>query len=823
MKPFSAVLACAGLVPLALAAPAWADAGVLIPWNISHEPDPKVLSLKRMEVTVRIDHLHARVDLKSVFENHTNQQLEGRYVLPLGERSSVEDFSVWQGEERLVGVIVEKQKGKRLFEQITRQNLDPGLAESDDNKDKAHDFVIRVAPIPPHGTARVEVTFSEDLTVTSRGALFTLPWKPRRYGTQRVDALHVDVAADGPFPLASVKVRPEGRLRWTTAPVAGSTRFAGILDGKNVALGDDLTIEMALADGGPKVDALAWRDPVPGGRKDLSPFGDGTVYRDDRGYFLVRALFGIGGGPAVKRAPRDVVILLDTSLSMQWEKLERSFAALEYFTGRLEPGDRFGLITFNDEVRPYKPDLVAASSTEVQGALQFVRQSYLAGGTDLGGALAASLALVGKDVRPGSDRFVVMITDGNPTLGEIGYRQIGKAFAEANVGNSRRAASSESNVGRAAPVPPVGGAPATAPPIARLFVLGVGDDAATVLLDRLAAAGDGFFAWAREGSDAAFKLRTFFDKLGQGSLRDVALAFTTLTGIEQIYPPIRPSVFEGSDAPFFGRYKTPGAGAVAVRGTLHGQPVSESMPVTLPERDATRPWVARGWARYRIDDLLDKIAVDGEKESWVKEVIALAKEFHFVTPYTSFIAAPRALLRPRVIQPGDPVLRVKVPADITRVAVLFPFGLQKALRYLPSEDVWETRFLAPTWMKDGTYTCTLVLTDTGGRKTSEEKSFVIDSKPPDVAATLGARTARPGERVAIEVRADADTRRITARLDQGPAAEVVWDPEKKRSLGAVLIPTDTATGTHLVTVTAEDMAHNVSSAQVALDVAGGAR
>ncbi len=806
------VVAVAALLAPSLAL---ADAGVLIPAGLGNEPNPAVLSIKRMDVTVRIDHLHARVDVKSIFENHTGRALEGRYVLPLGERSSIEDFSVWQAEERLVGVVVEKQKGKRLFEQITRQNLDPGLAESDDDKDKAHDFAIRVAPIPPYGTARVEVTFSEDLAVTSNGALFTLPWKPRRFGKQTVGELHVDLAGDGPFSLAAVKSSPAGQLKWTTPPKAfegqarqsgllqgpTGTRFSGRFDGKNVELGDDLTIEMTLDDKGPKAEALAYRDVLPGGRKDISPFGDGTVYRDERGYFLVRALFGLApAARPAKRAPRDVVILLDTSLSMQWEKLERSFAALEYFLGRLDRDDRFDVVLFNDQVQPFRPDLAPAASTEVRGALDFVRQSWLGGGTDLGAALASGLALAGKAPRAEAERFVVLISDGNPTLGEIAYKKIGAQFRAANE--------------------PKG----TAGPVARLFVLGVGDDAATALLDRLASAGDGAFAWAREGSEADFKLRTFFDKLGQVSWPDVALVVSGLDGIEQVYPPLVRSLFDGSDATYFGRYRKPGNGTaqvMAATGSNHPRPVADAIPLALPERDADRPWVARGWARYRIDDLLDQITVDGEKEEWIREIIALAKEFHFVTPYTSFIAAPRALLRPRVIQPGDPILRVKAPPTVTRVAAIFPFGLEKALRYLPGEDVWETRFLAPPWMKDGTYHCTLVLTDADGHKESEDKTFVIDSRPPSVSATLSARSARPGDKVSIEARADADTRRITARLGGGPAIDVTWDPDRKRSLGVLPIPGDTPTGSYQVTVTAEDMAHNVSSIQLPIDVGGG--
>ena len=71
-----------------------------------------------------------------------------------------------------------------------------------------------------------------------------------------------------------------------------------------------------------------------------------------------------------------------------------------------------------------------------------------------------------------------------------------------------------------------------------------------------------------------------------------------------------------------------------------------------------------------------------------REIIRLSKKYKFVTPYTSFLAVPRALLRPRVIRPGDPVLRIKTDPSIASVIALFPFGLVKPLRYLKDEDTW---------------------------------------------------------------------------------------------------------------------------------------
>ena len=76
-----------------------------------------------------------------------------------------------------------------------------------------------------------------------------------------------------------------------------------------------------------------------------------------------------------------------------------------------------------------------------------------------------------------------------------------------------------------------------------------------------------------------------------------------------------------------------------------------------------------------MDALLDKIVRQGEDRATVDEIIRLAKKYKFVTPYTSFLAAPRALLRPRVIRPGDPVLRLKADESIVSRDRAVPLGL----------------------------------------------------------------------------------------------------------------------------------------------------
>src|SRR5207244_12050889 len=172
--------------------------------------------------------------------------------------------------------------------------------------------------------------------------------------------------------------------------------------------------------------------------------------------------------------------------------------------------------------------------------------------------------------------------------------------------------------------------------------------------------------------------------------------------------------------------------------------VRRSQQVELPERDDSHPHVPRMWARARVDALLRQIALNGETKEAIDEIIALSKKYKFVTPYTSFLAAPRSLLRPRVIRPGDPVLRVRADESITDVTAVFPFGLTKRMTYIKSENVWETRFVAPREMTDGVYHCRLVLVDRLGRAYQEDKGFVIDSRARMLQASLSRTAAQAG-------------------------------------------------------------------------------
>ncbi|HSE98308.1 MAG TPA: VWA domain-containing protein, partial [Blastocatellia bacterium] len=411
-------------------------------------------------------------------------------------------------------------------------------------------------------------------------------------------------------------------------------------------------------------------------------------------------------------------------------------------------------------------------------------------GTDLGAALERAASLARN--MPVKERSIVLITDGNTTLSTTRTRAIVDRFNKANEASAK----------------------------ARLYVFGIGSDTNLRLLGELARSSRGYFDWSRETDDLSFKLKAFVSKIGRDPIDLLRLQNPDTANFYHVYPDYDATAYDGTRLSFVGRYRRPGPAALMITGNAAGRQTQLSRQVDLPERDDSHPHVPRLWARARVDALLRQIALEGETKEAIDEIIALSKKYKFVTPYTSFLAAPRSLLRPRVIRPGDPVVRVRADESITQVTAVFPFGLTRRLDYIKDEDVWQTRFIAPREMSDGVYYCRLILIDRQGRAYQEEKSFIIDSRPPRLQAAIDPKVARAGEDLTITVRADSDTRTIAARIYGALPVRIVWDAKAKANVGRLHIPAGLPSGTYTIQITGEDFAHNLSVTELVVEVIG---
>ena len=798
MKRCIQLLLAAGLG----ASSAFADAGVLIP-STGPQPDPKVLSIEEMSIDIRIDNGVAKVAIRQIFASHVSRVLEGNWVFALPDRATISDFAVWDGVTRIPGVILERRRAEEIYQSLRVQMIDPGLLQQGqagaDEARRTAVFSARVTPIPGYGFKRIEIEYHERIPVENLQSYFAIPLRPDAYQAQTAGQLQVRLEVLSNHPIRDFEVVGSSYPLEVTEQTPNRVRARFDAEGVNFA--EDLAFRYDLdPSGGDSLEILTYRNPKPAAPNPTTVSPEPA--EPEPGFFQASALLanpvseaetpsGVAGPPAPgeNRAPRTMVLLFDTSLSMQWEKLERSYQALETLLHSLGPADLFNLLLFNTEVSPFSAAPVPADRVSIQKALDFVRGNRLRGGTNLQQALTDSLQ---QAAAGDGERYIVLLGDGGATRGTIHTGRLAEWY--------------ESQL---APIPL-----ARRP---RTYVFGVGDDANLRLL-RMLGGDDGVVEWVRSTEPIEFKLNAFVSKIGRRPIADLRLTATPESVFDFTYP-LEKSWFAGSVASWVGQYVSAGAEArLQVSGVRDGEPLEMLASVSLPEQDTTHEHLPRTWARARVDALLEKIERDGEDQATIDEIIRLARKYKFVTPYTSFLAAPRSLLRPRAIRPGDPVLRVRTDKSVVSITALFPFGLIKKLKYLGGEDIWQTRFLAPVTMEDGEHEVRLIMRDRQGRAFREKKTFVITSKPPTVRVHLEKKRYRQGEAVALQVSATQTTRTLVARMYGVAPVHLRWNPAARYNTGEIVIPADLPAGQYPLTVTAEDFAHNIGTGEVTLEV-----
>jgi Ca-activated chloride channel family protein len=754
-----------------------AQSGVLIPLP-GEKPNSKALSLALMNVEIFIDNQHATVKVLQIFDNHTERTLEGKYIFSLPQRSSVSDFAVWDADQRIPGVMMEKRRAEQIYGEIKAGQIDPGILQQTDETESSNGFSARIFPINAYGTKRLEMEYTEDLAIENLVSHFTFPLKPSYGESQTVGELNLKIRVLSDHPITPLL--PENPAYPLHFQRNEANELVGEFHARNIELKNDFSFDYRINAAENSLSVVAYRAPEQISAYDLRD--PKLANRNADGFFQAQAVFA--QNKSETRQPKRVVLLFDTSLSMYGEKLTRAVEALDFFLHNLAPEDEFNLILFNDETATFSPQPVSAAPETIENALRFLKSSLLEGGTNLKKALQK--AVDQSNLLSNGERNIILISDANPTLETTRTKEISAVLDNSN---------------------------------AKFFAFALGADANQNLLKELTDKTHGYFESARETEDISLKLKFFLEKIGTPTIENLKLGSSDDGNLYDIYASGGNSFF-GSGISFVGRYKRAQLQKFNLVAQYGTETINLSREAALPELDETHHFLPRLWAQARVNALLLAMNRDGEREDYIAEIIRLSEKYKFVTPYTSFLAAPRALLRPRLIQPGDPVIRVKTDESIKEVFAVLPFGETLPLKFLTNEGVWETRFLAPVWMADGTYKCRLLLTDKNGNGYSEEKTFVVDSRAPKVKINLEKHTFHAGETILLKVSADADTNRLTAKLYGAKPAQLFWSNQEKANIGRLQIPEHLVSGKYNLAVTAEDFAHNQTTEDLQIEVLG---
>ncbi len=179
--------------------------------------------------------------------------------------------------------------------------------------------------------------------------------------------------------------------------------------------------------------------------------------------------------PRSHRAPLSLTLLVDRSASMgsvegrgRTPKIDLARDALLLATAALDPGDRVGVVAFDDVADWLLPPAVLGATRERSEIEAMLAGLNTAGGTGIGAALDLALPIVGNQTGVAS-RHLLLVTDGQDFAAD-------RDRLVAAVDAARRSGMT-------------------------LSTIAVGEEADVSLLERLAAAGGGRFHAAAEPSD----------------------------------------------------------------------------------------------------------------------------------------------------------------------------------------------------------------------------------------------------------------------------------------------------------------------------------
>jgi Ca-activated chloride channel family protein len=545
--------------------------GIIIP----DDPTLGRLAIVYHHVTADISDGVVTTHVDQVFRNDASRAVEGRYVFPIPTGAVVSGFSMWVDGERLEAQVLTAEDARAIYEDYVRRAIDPALLEYVGRSALS----ARIFPIPAFGERRIEITYSETLTAEEGLYVYRYPLDTERLSARPIEEVTVDVRLETSAPLRAV-YSPSHEV---TLERADDLHARVLYRAEDTLPSTDFLLYYAVSPGDLGMTLLTYRAP------------------GEDGYFL--AVLSPSAAAQTVILPKDLILVLDQSGSMSGEKIDQARAATLFILDNLNPEDRFAVVSFSDVASALTTALSPASSTSLGAAKEWVRRLEATGGTNIDQALATAFGLFDDASRP---KFLVFLTDGEPTVGEEDPAVL---LAHAQAANRAGA---------------------------RVFTFGVGYDVNTFLLDRLSQDHHGTTVYVQPGEDLEAKLSSFYRKIASPVLASPEFQ---VAGVEtyELYPRPLPDLFRGSQLLVLGRYRRSGPASVNLIGDVNGETVQFSYARAFPDVALDASFLPRLWAGRKIAHLLDQIRLYGESGELVDEIIRLSTRYGVITPYTSFL------------------------------------------------------------------------------------------------------------------------------------------------------------------------------------------
>jgi Ca-activated chloride channel family protein len=580
---------------------------------------PALPHLTEHKVDVKIIDQAAQVEVHQVFYNDSKQAIEGNYYFPLPQSASVSGFKMYADGKVLSGELLEKEKARKIYEDIVRRNIDPALLEYMDH----NLFSAKIFPIPPKKDRKIVLKYSMLLKLDGDLVQFTYPLRGQ-FESERVIRLPRPIIPRPPYRIPLEEENEDGR----SGDKEDKKPYADVSQVISVDLNSKIPLKNIYSPSH-EVDISRKDDhhakiSFEGKRKETEDnfvlyysfsqrdFGLNILTfqpedSDEKNFFMLL----ISPKTEIDKKEilqKDIVFILDISGSMSGEKIEQAKDALKYCINHLDQNDRFNLITFSTESRLFKKDLVISSENRKE-AIAFIDKIEAKGGTNINEALLDALDLKYEKERSIS---ILFITDGLPTVGETDIGKIITNVADKNTDKIK------------------------------VFTFGVGYDVNTVLLDKIAASNRAASDYIEPKENIEQKISSFYDKISFPVLTDLSLDWGRIA-VEDVFPKKLPDLFKGSQLTVLGRYDKGMKTDISLAGKVKDKNKKFTYEADFSSFKKEHDFIPYLWATRKIGYLMDEVRLHGENKELKDEIIRLSKKYGVMSPYTSFLVQEEEL------------------------------------------------------------------------------------------------------------------------------------------------------------------------------------
>ncbi|MGD9162123.1 MAG: VIT domain-containing protein [Desulfobacteraceae bacterium] len=528
------------------------------------------------------------------------------------ENSAVDRYSFKIGEKVIKGVVKKNEEARREYEKARNDGRKAGLLE----QERPDIFTQSLVNIPPGASITANIEYVHTLKIDGANYLFSFPMvvAPRYIPGQQVNrnnlgrgwANDTDQVPDA-SRITPVTVPPGMRtghdVDITVRIDAGMpvTNITGVTHELDIVNPSETTAVVNLKNGPviPNKDFIL--EYKVGGDKTMLAFMTHRSDSDD-GYFSMV----IQPKHNVERkevSPREVILLLDTSGSMQGMPLDQLKVFSEQVLATLNHQDYFNICAFSSSIKKLAPESIEASDSNIITGRNYISNLRSNGGTEM-------LPAVKEVLRPDSrelnlHRYVIMITDALVGNDRVILKYLNKP--------------EYSHL--------------------RIYPVAMGPAPNNFLIERAAEIGRGFSMRVTNQDNAAEMAKRFTSKISYPIMTDLKIDWGGLK-VKDILPSPLPDLYADRPLVIIGRYEKPGSSDVNLSGNIVGTKINTKFTINLPENQKEHNSLPVLWARARIRHLTNR-ELGNISGATRDEITDIGLKYQIVTDYTSFIAVER--------------------------------------------------------------------------------------------------------------------------------------------------------------------------------------